>query len=47
MYQYLSDEEFFDLIFTGQDLLGTEFFEEAKKRKLAMVHFLSRALRKE
>lgn len=47
MYQYLSDEEFFDLIFTGQDLLGTEFLEEAKKRKLAMVPFLSRVLKKE
>jgi hypothetical protein len=47
MYQNLSAEEFFDLIFTGQDLLGIEFLEEAQKRKQAMVPFLSRVLKKE
>lgn len=47
MYQNLSDEKFFDLIFTGQDLLGIDFLEEAKKRKETMVPFLSRVLKRE
>lgn len=47
MLKDLSDDEFFALLFTSEDRLGTEYVDEARRRKETMVPFLSKVLLEE
>ena len=46
-YPDLSDQTFFNLIFTKEDLLGLDYVEEVKKRREAIVPFFYQVLQKE